>query len=243
MPVQSSPRSLWALTLVFALATMLLGSWFSRVVPATGCSMPPQRGVTALLAFQMARTPADMEAVFGREGDPCRPGMVAALDRANTVDLYGFIWTYGAFLLCFLLAIGRGGGGPAARLGIGVLVAGLGLDVLETATQLRLTGELPGTASALQTLAIGSTGKYIALSLVTLCAGVAMVTPRRHLRHARGGRLHGRQRGSVRRSAGAVLSWAADGRDRSRLGGHAGLRGGVPAATGPGTSRRAPLTR
>ena len=101
--------------------------------------------------------------------------MVAALDRANTVDLYGFIWTYGAFLLCFLLAIGRGGGGPAARLGIVALVAGLGLDVLETATQLRLTGELPGTASALQALAIGSTGKYIALSLVTLFAGVAMV--------------------------------------------------------------------
>jgi len=48
--------------------------------------------------------------------------------------------------------------------------------VLETATQLRLTGELPGTASALQALAIGSTGKYIALSIVTLCAGVAMVT-------------------------------------------------------------------
>jgi len=176
MPVQSSPRSLWALTVVFAFATMLLGSWFSRVVPATGCSMPPQRGVTALLAFQMARTPDDMEAVFGREGDPCRPGMVAALDRANTVDLYGFIWTYGAFLLCFLLAIGRGGGGPAARLGIVALVAALGLDVLETATQLRLTGELPGTASALQALAIGSTGKYIALSLVTLCTGVAMVT-------------------------------------------------------------------
>jgi len=39
--------------------------------------------VTALLAFQMARPPADMEAVFGREGDPCRPGMVAALDRKS----------------------------------------------------------------------------------------------------------------------------------------------------------------
>src|SRR5262245_3107737 len=175
MPVQSSPRSLWAPTVIFALATMVLGSWFSRVVPPNGCAMPPQRGVTALLAFQMARTPADMEAVFGREGDPCRPGMVAALDRANTVDLYGFIWTYGAFLLSFLLAIARGGG-AAAYLGIVALVAGLGLDVLETATQLRLTGELPGTPSALQALAIGSTGKYIALSLVTLCAGVAMVT-------------------------------------------------------------------
>ena len=175
MPVQSSPRSLWALTVVFGLATLVLGGWFTRAVPPTGCAMPPQRGVTALLAFQMARTPADMEAVFGREGDPCRPGMVAALDRANTVDLYGFIWTYGAFLLCFLLAIDRGGGGAAARLGIVALVAVLGFDVLETATQLRLTGELPGTASALRALAIGSTGKYIALSVVTLCSGVAMV--------------------------------------------------------------------
>src|SRR5262249_53357130 len=145
MPVQSSPRSLWALTVVLAFATMFLGSWFSRLLPATCCSMPPQRGVTALLAFQMARTPDDMEAVFGREGDPCRPGMVAALDRANTVDLYGFIWTYGAFLLCFLLAIARGGGGAAAYLGIVALVAGLGLDVLETAPPLPLTPPLPPT--------------------------------------------------------------------------------------------------
>src|SRR5262249_41560819 len=128
------------------------------------------------LAFQMARTPDDMEAVFGREGDPCRPGMVAALDRANTVDLYGFIWTYGAFLLCFLLAIGRGGGRAAASPRSCALAPALGLDVLEAGTELRLTGELAGPASALQALAIGSAGKYIALSLVTLCTGVAMVT-------------------------------------------------------------------
>src|SRR5262249_48019587 len=139
MPSTASPRPLWAMTVLFALATIALGVWFSRVVPATGCAGPPPPGVAALLAVQMARPPADMEAVFGRDGDPCRAGMVAALDRANTVDLYGFIWTYGAYVLFFFLAMARAGGGAAARLGLVAIAAAVGFDVLETATQLRLT--------------------------------------------------------------------------------------------------------
>ena len=174
MPSPGSPRPLWALTVFFGLATIVFVVWFMRVVPPSGCQGPSRPGVSALLQFQMARTPEDMEAVFGREDDPCRAGMVAALDRANTIDLYGFIATYGAFLLCFLLAMLRVGGGTAARLGLVALVAGLGFDVLETATQLRLTHELPGSPGALQALAIGSTGKYAALAIVGFCAGAAM---------------------------------------------------------------------
>jgi len=178
MPPSASSRPLWALTVFFGLAAIGFVVWFMGVIPPTGCTGPAQPGVSALLEFQMARTPADMEAVFGREGDPCRAGMVAALDRANTVDLSGFIATYGAFLVCFLLAMMRAGGGAAARVGLVAAVAGLALDVLETTAQLRLTRELPGSAGALQALAIGSTGKYAALSVTSLCAGIAMIARR-----------------------------------------------------------------
>jgi len=179
MPTHGSPRPLWALAVFFGLATTVFIVWFLRVVPPNGCQGPPRPGVSALLQFQMARSPQDMEDVFGRPSDPCRAEMVAALDRANTGDLYGFIPTYGAFLLCFLLAMMRDGGGSAARLGLVALVAGVGFDVLETATQLRLTRELPGSPAALQALAIGSTGKYAALAILGFCAGATM--------YARGG--------------------------------------------------------
>jgi hypothetical protein len=168
------PRLLWVLTALLGLATFAFGIWFTRNVPVTSCTGPLPQGVTALGAFQMARTTGDIEAVFGPAGDPCRATMVAAMDRANTVDLFGFIPTYGAFLACGLLALARLGA-RIARVGLVALVVGLAFDVLETATQLRLTHELPGSDAALTALAVGSVGKFAALALAALCAGLAML--------------------------------------------------------------------
>jgi hypothetical protein len=103
--------------------------------------------VSALLAYQLSRTPADIEAVFGAAGDPCRAGMITAMDRANTVDLVGFIPTYSAFLACFFLALMRAGAGVVARVGLAAVVATLGFDVLETSTQSHITRALPGSAA------------------------------------------------------------------------------------------------
>lgn len=99
--------------------------------------------------------------------------MIAAMDRANTVDLVGFIATYSAFLACFFVALLRAGAG-VARIGLACVGAALTFDVLETATQLRITSELPGSPTSLTLLAIGSTGKFLALAVLCICAGVAM---------------------------------------------------------------------
>jgi hypothetical protein len=172
---RSSARSLWLLAVLFGLGTFGLAVWFTRSVPTASCTGPLPPGVTALGAYQMARTPMDVEAVFGPASDPCRASMVAALDRADTVDLFGFIPTYGAFLAFFLLAMVRAGGGPAARVGLVALAVGVAFDVLETVTQLRLTRDLPGSGAALTALAVGSRGKFAALALAAMCAGLAMV--------------------------------------------------------------------
>ena len=202
-------RPWWTLCALFGLATIGFAVWFTRTVPLSGCSGPPSPGVTALLAYQLARAPAEIEAVFGPEGDPCRAGMVAALDRANTVDLFGFIPTYGLFLAAFLLASMRDGGGRAARVGLILLVAGLGLDALETAMQLRITRQLPGSDASLMALAIGSRGKFSVLAFVSLCAGLAMI--------ARGGLL-GRAAGiGCIVGAGLTVVGLADGRAAAML--------------------------
>jgi hypothetical protein len=175
MSAHTRGRPWWILCALLGLATMGFVVWFSGAIPETGCLIPPRPGVSALLSYQMARTPAEIEAVFGREDDPCRPGMVAAMDRANTVDLAGFIAIYGGFLATFFIAMIRSGGGRPARVGLFMLVAGVAFDVLETAIQLRITHQLPGSEANLTALAIGSAGKFTMLAIVCILAGLAML--------------------------------------------------------------------
>jgi hypothetical protein len=167
-------RRLWVLCVLFGVGVIAFIVWFSGVIPNRTCSGALPAGVSALLSYQLSRTPADIEAVFGTAGDPCRAAMVAAMDRANTADLAGFIATYGTFLTFFFLAFRQMGARLVASIGLFAVVAAVGFDVLETATQLRITAELPGSAAALTLLAIGSRGKFLALGVVCLCAGVAM---------------------------------------------------------------------
>lgn len=172
-----SPRSAWRASVLCGLVVLALSAVFSSVVPRRTCTgdLPP--GTNPLLAFQFAREPADVEAVFGPPG-PCRDGMVAMLDRADLIDLFLFIPAYAAFLAFWFTAIlrsERGTPARAARAGLAALAAGAALDILETATQLRLTRELPGTREALHLLAIGSTGKFAALAVVAACAGLVLL--------------------------------------------------------------------
>jgi len=168
-------RPLWWLCVLFGAAVIAFGVWFGGVIPTRTCSGPVPPGVSALLVFQLARTPAEIEAVFGQLGNPCRDGMIAAMDHANVVDLVAFIATYGAFLACFFLALLRTGAGGAVRVGFATVGAALAFDVLETATQLYISGALPGGTASLALLTIGSRGKFLALAGVGWCAGAAMI--------------------------------------------------------------------
>ena len=167
-------RLFWILCLLCGAGVIAFAVWFSGVIPTRTCSGPLPAGVSALLVYQLALTPADIEAVFGPAGDPCRATMIAAMDRANTVDLVGFIATYSAFLACFFLALVRAGAGVVARVGLAAVAATFVFDGLETSTQLHITTALPGSAVALTLLAIGSRGKYLALAVTSICAGLAM---------------------------------------------------------------------
>jgi hypothetical protein len=169
-------RLFWRLCVLCGAGVIAFAVWFGGVIPTRTCSGPLPAGVSALLVYQLSRTPADIEGVFGRAGDPCRAAMIAAMDRANMVDLLGFIATYSAFLACFFLALWRAGAGAVARIGLAAVLIALAFDVLETSTQLHITAELPGSPAALTLLAIGSTGKYLALAVICACAGAAMVS-------------------------------------------------------------------
>ena len=179
-------RLFWILCVLFGAGVLGFVVWFGGVIPTRTCSgmLPP--GVSALLVFQLSRTPADIEVVFGAAGDPCRAAMIAAMDRANTVDLIGFIATYTAFLACFFLALRRAATDTFARSGLAAVVAAAAFDVLETSTQLHITGALPGSATSLLLLSIGSRGKFLGLAVVCVCAGLAMFVRGKHVGRAAG---------------------------------------------------------
>jgi hypothetical protein len=175
---------------------LALLAWLAAVVPAQTCTGRQPKGTSPSLAFQLARTGADLEVVFGAEGNPCRADMIAALDLANKVDLIAFIAAYSGFFACFFLALMRSGFAGLARVGLVAVVFTLCSDVLETSVQLYITSSLPGSALALVLLTIGSTGKFLGLAVVGVCAGAGML--------ARGGML-GRLAGAAC-LAGALMA-------------------------------------
>jgi hypothetical protein len=210
-------RLYWILCLLFGTGVIAFAVWFSGVIPTRTCSGPLPAGVSALLVYQLSLTPADIEAVFGPAGDPCRATMIAAMDRANAVDLVGFIATYSAFQACFFLALLRSGAGIVARVGLAGVVAAFLFDVLETSTQLHITTALPGSTASLILLAIGSRGKFLALAVTSICAGLAMIGRGRIVARLAGaaclagglmvvaGLVHAPARAAL--SAGGALAW------------------------------------
>jgi len=177
----SRMRRAWLLCVVFGVAVAAVFAWFAAVIPTQTCTGRQPRGTSAFLAYQLARTTADVEAIFGPEGDPCRAAMVASLNLANTMDLVAFIAIYSGFAACFFLALKRSGSEGIARIGFVAVVFTLVCDVLETSMQLYITSSLPGSVTSLVFLTIGNTGKLLGLGIVGVCAGAAML--------ARGGLL------------------------------------------------------
>jgi hypothetical protein len=197
MAIDRSRRA-WILCVVCGAGMLALLTWFTAVVPSQTCGGGQPKGTSALLAYQLARTAADIEMVFGPEGSQCRAAMIVALDLANKVDLIAFIAVYSGFFAFFFLALMWSGDAGLARAGLVAAAFTLLCDVLETSVQLYITSSLPASASSLVFLAIGNTGKFLGLAVVGLCAGAAML--------ARGGIL-GRLAGAAC-LAGALLVMA-----------------------------------
>lgn len=159
--------------LVIALAA-ILGSTF----PKEGAGFASGYG-TPVIAFEMAKTPEDLEAVFGLPGDPLRPQRLHAMNAGNRLD-FGFMLAYGTFIVCFFLAAW---GDDRRRVwlcfaALGV-VAGLA-DAVETTTLLNLAADL-GNASYLQMLPYPVWTKFLALMGAGIGAGWFLVERHRGL--------------------------------------------------------------
>ncbi|MGJ8558923.1 MAG: hypothetical protein ACSHX3_01670 [Litorimonas sp.] len=130
-----------------------------------------------VIAFEFARTPADLVAVFGEETDAARAGRMAMMDQGNRWDFL-FMTIYTLFGFMFGLAARRRSIALGTIILVAALVAGLA-DAIETQALLSITAQLydgVATPDGLATLWMPVTIKFIALAGSILCAGLFLIS-------------------------------------------------------------------
>jgi hypothetical protein len=177
-PQTRNRTRLWA-TLTAVAGVVALGVVFAfRILPevkeAGACAAND-----AVLRFELARTPADLEAIFGPAGGDCRAKVVAAMDAINTLDVAVFIPAYTAFVALAALFLTGGALHPAAVAAIAAAAIALGADYIETFALLSYTPDLNATPAMLAQSSTAAWIKFAALGLNALALAALCFTPRK----------------------------------------------------------------
>jgi hypothetical protein len=138
------PRAAFRISFAAGLLVLAVTLFSVTQEPVRPCGNLPQN-YAPIIAFELARSPADLEALFGTQ-EPCRSEVVERMDAVNVVDVLVYIPAYGVFMAFFFLGM-RGRHAPLGKLGFRIaVVAALG-DYAENACLMNLTPQLdPGSA-------------------------------------------------------------------------------------------------
>lgn len=162
-------RTAWRLCVLAGLVAFLCSWSFGRIPGLIACG-PVPGGLSPIIGFELARTPAEVAALFGV--DPCRSTLVGAQWTGLWLDWLGFIPAYSAFLILAAIASSRG------RLRTAIIamliVAGLS-DEVEGFVMGGIMKALPGTPEQLSQLYWAVHIKFGLLALATTLIGLAIV--------------------------------------------------------------------
>lgn len=158
----------WRLCALAGLATLLASTAFGWVPGLKACG--PAGGAGAIIAFELARTPATLAALFGSE--PCTSTLLAAQRTALWLDELGFIPAYTSFLALGAWAL-RDRGLVLVTVAV-FLIAGL-CDEVEGVTMFALMNPLPGAAWLFAPLFWAVRIKFALLGLGELLLAAALV--------------------------------------------------------------------
>ncbi len=165
------PRTAWRLCVLAGLIAFACSSAFGRIPGLVACgSFAGADGFGPILAFEFARTPADVAALFG-SGD-CRKTLIDAQASGLWLDSLGFIPGYTVFLVLGAIAAARGWARRAIVAGL--LIGGLS-DEVEGVIMWRIMASLPGTPGQLDALWWAVHIKFALLAAGTAAIGLALV--------------------------------------------------------------------
>jgi hypothetical protein len=123
-----------------------------------------------ILAFELARTPGDVAALFG--AGSCRASLIGAQNIGLWLDALCFIPSYSAFLVLAAIAASRGR--TQRAIVAMLLIAGLS-DEIEGMFMWRIMDNLPGTPGQLDALWWAVHVKFALLALGTTAIGLALL--------------------------------------------------------------------
>jgi hypothetical protein len=97
-------QTAFRVSFVLGIAILLLAIYTFSRAPVQVCGGLP-RTYNTVTAFELARSTADLHAIFGNKPSECRNAVVVELDNSTKADSIAFIPLYGAFLIAFFLGI------------------------------------------------------------------------------------------------------------------------------------------
>jgi hypothetical protein len=123
-----------------------------------------------ILAFELARTPADVAALFG--DGACRASLMGAQNAGLWLDALGFIPSYTLFLVLAAIATSRGW---AKRAIVAMLHIAALSDEIEGVFMWRIMGNLPGSPAQLHGLSWAVHVKFALLAIGTTLIGLELI--------------------------------------------------------------------
>ena len=171
-----SPRISHSVSALAGVAVVFLS--FSGVMrlSAPPCGNLP-KGYPAMLAFELARSTADLQTVFGDTAGHCRDVMRSDLDHINRLDNLALIPAYGAFLFFFFIGM-YPGMRKVARMGVVLTVIICLADWLENMCLFKLSANPEGARQWLSTLKVTTEVKWIGLGIAGIFAGILIARSR-----------------------------------------------------------------
>jgi len=165
------PRTAWRLSVLAGLIAFACSFAFGKIPGLIACGTFAGSGqLGPILAFELARTPGDVAALFG--SGACRSTFVSAQNTGLWLDALGFIPSYTAFLVLAAIAASRGW---AQRAIVAMLlIAGLS-DEIEGLFMWRIMSDLPGTPAQLHGLWWAVHVKFGLLAIGTTLIGLELI--------------------------------------------------------------------
>lgn len=169
------PSPWWIAVLALGVASIGYALLLQKIFPASGAAIPPGYG-SPVLAFEFARTQADLVAIFGEVGDPERAARLMAMQAGNEQDLL-FMPLYAAFLASGCWALWREVRRPVLILGVIMPVLAAMFDAWENwlLFGVQTAFVLGEYAPEMATLAAPVTVKFLLLTATNLLIGHGMM--------------------------------------------------------------------
>ena len=144
---------------------------YSALQPAMGVCGGLDPTYQPIIAFELARSVADLHAIFGAAPGTCREALTAQFAFLNTGDNLLFIPLYGVFLVFFFLGMRHT---KLARAGAILVIAACLADYIENACLFRIAINPDVQSPALSLLPWATGVKWMGLAIAGAIGGIIL---------------------------------------------------------------------